>query len=1016
MSTPLDGKTHPAVFLSYAREDAAAARVLAETLRAAGIEIWFDENELRGGEAWDRAIRRQIRDCALFLPIISAHTQERLEGYFRLEWKLAEDRSHLMAKGKPFIVPVCIDDTPERDALVPDSFLALQWTRLPGGQAPRPFVHRLQQLLSGGSPARARPAPPIAPAAAATTVSRADPRIPDYDLLRQIGSGSYGDVWLARGLTGAYRAVKIVWRDRFPDAEPFEREFRGLKEFTALGLDASQLALLHVGQDERAGFFYYVMELADDAATGRAIDPARYVPLTARELKVRRGRLPAAECITFGVALARSLAGLHARALLHRDIKPSNVIVAGGVPKLADIGLVSSRTEARSFVGTEGYLPPEGPGAPSADVFALGKVLYELATGLDRTEYPKLPDELGDPGERRILFRLNAVLLRACDAAPERRYSDAAALLADLQALAAGGAAPRPRRWRYVALAAAALALGALAFFPRRTAVPPPPAAPAAPQTTTPPPAAPGAVKPRGIAVLPFENLGASDQAFFAAGVTEEVANTLAKIRTLRVISRVAVLRFQGGATDLPRMTQDLGIGAILTGSVRHAGDLVRIGVQLLAAPGGETLWADQFDRPAKDIFAVQSEVAVRVARAMQATLAPEERARIQRPPTENTAAYELFLKSREAGNNHTAAIGLLQQATALDGRFALAHSQLARRYLFRSQVTGPDDLARALATAREAVALDPLLAQAHHALGNALAAHGRIDDGRLALHRATELDASFQAALNDLSVLEANAGRLDLAFHWAKRAFVLAPNLANSYYHVGAPLHLLDQQSTERWLTAGRARFTATKANLGELRIEIYLALIELYRDQPDAALARLRSAAALAPQNPEVQSTLDHMAFFAGAADARERIDRAMATGPGGRSGFSALSPRTLRAFLWLQAGDRAQAQPLIAAALKQNADAIAAGDRSSWTQYENAALHLMQGNAAAALEWLEQAVNSGFNDPYLLTLSPIFAPLRRDPRFLQLIDRMQRSLGEMRQRIDVRELEAWIAGDLR
>jgi TolB-like protein/tetratricopeptide (TPR) repeat protein len=1012
MSSPSDSKPHLAAFLSYAREDAAPARRLAESLRAGGIEIWFDENELRGGDVWDRAIRRQIRDCALFIPIISAHTQARLEGYFRLEWKLAEDRSHLMAKGKPFIVPVCIDDTPERDAVVPDSFLALQWTRLPEGETPPRFVQRVQHLLAGGSgtPARAESAGvrPEAP----TTVSRADPRIPDYELLRQIGSGSYGDVWLARGLTGAHRAVKIVWRDRFPDAEPFEREFRGLKEFTALGLEASQMALLHVGRDERAGFFYYVMELADDASGGSALDPARYVPLTAKELKARRGRLPAAECVAFGVALARSLAGLHARQLLHRDIKPSNVIVVGGVPKLADIGLVSSSTEARSFVGTEGYLPPEGPGAPSADVFALGKVLYELATGLDRTEYPKLPDDLGEPGERRALFRLNDVLLRASDAAPGRRYRDAAALLADLSALEAGGTARRPRRWPYGALAAC-VALGAVAFFARRPAAPTPPAAPVAPKVVAPVPVAPPAVKPRGIAVLPFENLGADEQAFFAAGVTEEVSTTLGKIRTLRVLSRAAVLRFQGGAADLPRMTVELGIGAILTGSVRHAGDLVRISVQLLAAPSGETLWSEQYNGNTKDVFSVQSDVAVRVARAMQASLAPEERARIQRPPTENTAAYELFLKDRTAGHNHTAAIDLLQQAIALDGRFALAHSRLARRYLWRSDVTGPDDRARALATAQKAVALDPQLPQAHHALGNSLGAHGRIDEGRLALQRATELDASFQAAFSDLSVLEANAGRLDLAVYWAKRAFVLAPNLANSYYHLGAPLFSLDQDSTERWLKAGAARFAATKANPGELRLEIYLALIELYRGQPDAALARMRSAAALAPGNPEVRTTLDQIAFFAGAPDARERIDQALKTGPGGHSGFSSLSPRTMRAFLWRQSGDRTQAQPLIDAALKQNTAAIAAGDRSNLTPYENAALHLIQGDTAAALEWLEKAVNAGFSDPYLLKASPIFAPLRREPRFIQMIERINRDLGEMKQRIDVRELEQWAKG---
>src|SRR5262245_5100329 len=103
----------------------------------------------------------------------------------------------------------------------------------------------------------------------------APPSIPDFELLGQIGRGSYGEVWLARGVTGIFRAVKIVWRDRFPDAEPFEREFRGLKEFAAISLgESAQLALLHVGRNVAAGYFYYVMELADDAERGRAIDPA----------------------------------------------------------------------------------------------------------------------------------------------------------------------------------------------------------------------------------------------------------------------------------------------------------------------------------------------------------------------------------------------------------------------------------------------------------------------------------------------------------------------------------------------------------------------------------------------------------------------------------------------------------------------------------------------------------------------------------------------------------------------
>lgn len=156
-----------AVFLSYASDDVVAARRICEAPRAAGIEVWFDQSELHGGDAWDTKIRRQIKDCTLFLPVISANTQARREGYFRLEWKLADDRTHLMARGTPFLVPVCVDGTRDSEALAPDSFFQAQWTRLPGGETPPAFCARVQELLAGPSlPGGARDsAPPLRPAA-----------------------------------------------------------------------------------------------------------------------------------------------------------------------------------------------------------------------------------------------------------------------------------------------------------------------------------------------------------------------------------------------------------------------------------------------------------------------------------------------------------------------------------------------------------------------------------------------------------------------------------------------------------------------------------------------------------------------------------------------------------------------------------------------------------------------------------------------------------------------------------
>lgn len=319
------------------------------------------------------------------------------------------------------------------------------------------------------------------------------PRIPDHELLRCIGKGSYGEVWLARNVMGTYRAVKIVHRRNFEDDRPYEREFEGIQRFEPISRShPSQVNILHVGRNDEAGCFYYVMELADQAGQAAslssvllnqpkpvagaaavehpspalrassppvqrgerdggkgdsdfplrnphsAINPESYQPRTLRsELQVR-GRLPVEECIEIGLSLATALEHLHGHGLVHRDIKPANIIFIHGIPKLADIGLVTNQGDGRSFVGTEGYLPPEGPGSPQADLYSLGKVLYEMATGHDRMDFPELPTDLGQLPERQRLLEFNELLLKACADKPDNRYQSAAALRADLQYLQDG--------------------------------------------------------------------------------------------------------------------------------------------------------------------------------------------------------------------------------------------------------------------------------------------------------------------------------------------------------------------------------------------------------------------------------------------------------------------------------------------------------------------------------------------------------------------------------------------------
>jgi TolB-like protein len=174
--------TAGAVFLSYASQDAEAASRICDALRAGGIEVWFDQSELRGGDVWDQKIRREIHDCTLFIPVISASTAARHEGYFRLEWDLADQRSHMMARSRVFVVPVCLDTTTEAAADIPESFKRVQWTRLPGGNAPPGFVDRIKRLLAPeafhASPGARQPAAPTShPAAAAASGPTTPPQL-----------------------------------------------------------------------------------------------------------------------------------------------------------------------------------------------------------------------------------------------------------------------------------------------------------------------------------------------------------------------------------------------------------------------------------------------------------------------------------------------------------------------------------------------------------------------------------------------------------------------------------------------------------------------------------------------------------------------------------------------------------------------------------------------------------------------------------------------------------------------
>lgn len=317
--------------------------------------------------------------------------------------------------------------------------------------------------------------------------------IPEHELLGHIASGAYGDVWLARNAVGTLRAVKIVRSDQQASSICFEREFRGLQKFEPHSrMHESFVDILAVGLLPNDAGFYYVMELADPVENHSSQqEPAQsscpqldeslvtssaaintYIPRTLRaELKVR-GSLSAEEVTCLGLRLAAGLAYLHGQGLVHRDVKPANILYIAGAPKLADAGLVASSDDAQSLVGTAGYIAPEGPGTPQADIYALGKVVYEAAFGKDREEFPALPPDVSSHPDHARKLELNAIVLKACATDKRDRYLTAKELEHDFARLNAGesigqrhsGVRLRRKAKRAVGALTGVLALGAAVF------------------------------------------------------------------------------------------------------------------------------------------------------------------------------------------------------------------------------------------------------------------------------------------------------------------------------------------------------------------------------------------------------------------------------------------------------------------------------------------------------------------------------------------------------------------------
>ena len=260
------------------------------------------------------------------------------------------------------------------------------------------------------------------------------PKTPGYEIIQPaIGQGAYGQVWLARNKAGEWRALKVIYLANFNrDAEPYEREFDGVSRYHPISHQHPGLLRVDFVSPKQNGYFYYVMELGDSLIPGWENDFSKYKTrdLVSERAGLPNNRLPVRACLRLGLELTEALEVFHQHGLTHRDIKPQNIIFVNGKPKFADLGLISEirpTLEVKTIVGTPGFMPPppECPGTPRADIFALGMVLYVLSTGRAPCVFPEISDTLITRSGVEDFFALNQIILKACQPEAKQRYASA---------------------------------------------------------------------------------------------------------------------------------------------------------------------------------------------------------------------------------------------------------------------------------------------------------------------------------------------------------------------------------------------------------------------------------------------------------------------------------------------------------------------------------------------------------------------------------------------------------------